>query len=79
MHMTIHPSQWFHHEHVLGNEASSSNELMAGLQRALHDRMFWLMVGLTALFCLLIGLAILYGESQSIVVPQTPDVPFYVP
>ena len=76
MNMTIHPSQWFRHEHAPGREAPSAEGLMAGLRRALHDRMFWLMFGLTALFCLLIGLALLYGANDSTVVPQTPYAPF---
>ena len=79
MHMTIHPSQWFHHEHVLGEQTPSTHGLMEGLRQLFHSGVFWVLIAALVFFGLMMGLAIIFGENPSTTVPQGPYAPYYLP
>ncbi|MCX7005945.1 MAG: hypothetical protein NTY53_01595, partial [Kiritimatiellaeota bacterium] len=54
MHMTIHPSHWFHHEAMQGVQMPSGSKL----RQVLHAGAFWAIVVLIAMFCAAFALAL---------------------
>ena len=71
MHMTIHPSQWFHHEVVQREELSNPHRV----RQLLHDGAFWATVLLIVVIATLLVLAIISGASLS----NEPYTSYYVP
>ena len=71
MHVTIHPSQWFHHEAVQDEQMLPAHRVRV----LLHDGAFWATVLLIAIISTLLVLAIISGGNLS----NEPYTSFYVP
>jgi hypothetical protein len=69
--MTIHPSQWFHHEAMQDVRMPHPHRL----RQLLHDGAFWATVLLIALLCVMFVVAIISGSTLS----GEPYTSYYVP
>jgi hypothetical protein len=71
MNVTMHPSQWFHHEAMREVTMPSPHRL----RQLLHDGTFWATVVLIAMICAAFILAIMSSGTFS----NEPYSSFYVP
>lgn len=60
MNVTIHPSHWFHHQHL---QKADEHLGVIHWSELFHNEVFWILVLLTAVFVPLIILAILFGTT----------------
>jgi hypothetical protein len=69
MHLTIHPSQWFHHEHVV--EPAEHGRWW----QAFHSEGFWIFMIMVGLLAATIVLTVLYGKVPASPYPYMPIYP----